>query len=293
MKPGYLYVLVHPSDPNLYKIGVTILRPEERLAQHNRNYQEYVGQIVKNTGQKWELKTYIPVADPYWAEKSFWGATHFSVIPFRGGIEVEKMEWELVLRGLDAARKAGIRPKQNQLPDHVYAYTASIRKRLEGREITLLGYVRSLCSGKANFQCINGHVWRTTPARVGDGDGCPECGTGKRDPKEIRQQIGAGVICLLTHPDKPGFVKIGVAYDTLEDVCKEYPWDEWEIHRFRNVDEITLAESIIWKLLGEQPFNRGEPIEKNLSEAEDVFRKLIYVMREVIALEEMQKEVIN
>lgn len=24
MKSGYLYVLVHPSDPDLYKIGVTI-----------------------------------------------------------------------------------------------------------------------------------------------------------------------------------------------------------------------------------------------------------------------------
>ena len=35
MKSGYLYVLVHPSDPDLYKIGVTILRPEKRLAQHN------------------------------------------------------------------------------------------------------------------------------------------------------------------------------------------------------------------------------------------------------------------
>jgi hypothetical protein len=51
MKPGYLYVLVHPSDPDLYKIGVTILHPEERLAQHNLQYDEYAGRIVKETGQ--------------------------------------------------------------------------------------------------------------------------------------------------------------------------------------------------------------------------------------------------
>ncbi|WP_436037029.1 GIY-YIG nuclease family protein [Variovorax paradoxus] len=36
-KTGYLYVLVHPSDPDLYKVGVTILEPGERLAQHNQN----------------------------------------------------------------------------------------------------------------------------------------------------------------------------------------------------------------------------------------------------------------
>src|SRR6266446_3633015 len=63
MKSGYLYVLVHPSDPDLYKIGVTILHPEKRLAQHNRQHEEYAGQIVKVTGQKWELKTYLAVPD--------------------------------------------------------------------------------------------------------------------------------------------------------------------------------------------------------------------------------------
>lgn len=31
MKSGHLYVLVHPSDPDLYKVGVTILEPEKRL----------------------------------------------------------------------------------------------------------------------------------------------------------------------------------------------------------------------------------------------------------------------
>lgn len=110
MKSGYLYVLVHPSDPNLYKIGVTILHPEKRLAQHNRDRHEFAGKIVEATGQKWELKTYIAVPDPYWAERAFWGATPFPDIPYRGGIEVETMEWSLVQSGLEAARKAGVRP---------------------------------------------------------------------------------------------------------------------------------------------------------------------------------------
>jgi len=40
MNSGYLYVLVHPSDPGLYKIGVTTHHPEKRLAEHNSNYKE-------------------------------------------------------------------------------------------------------------------------------------------------------------------------------------------------------------------------------------------------------------
>src|SRR5262245_55139439 len=110
MKSGYLYVLVHPSDPHLYKIGVTIKAPEQRLAEHNTVYTELTGRIAKETGQKWEIKTYIAVADPYWAEAAFWGATPLADVPFRAGIEVAKMEWEWVQAGLNAAEKAGVRP---------------------------------------------------------------------------------------------------------------------------------------------------------------------------------------
>ena len=77
MKSGYLYVLVHPSDPDLYKVGQTTRHPQERLVQHNSNYSEHAGRIVKKTGQKWELKTYIAVPDPNWAETIFWGATRW------------------------------------------------------------------------------------------------------------------------------------------------------------------------------------------------------------------------
>lgn len=101
---------MHPSDPDLYKIGVTVLQPEKRLAQHNNQHDKYAGQVVKETGQKWELKTYIAVPDPYWAERAFWGATPFPDLPFRRGVEIEKMDWPLVQKGLDAAKKAGIRP---------------------------------------------------------------------------------------------------------------------------------------------------------------------------------------
>lgn len=290
MKSGYIYVLVHPSDPGLYKVGITTRKPELRLAQHNSAYDSVAGRIVKETGQKWELKEYHAVPDPYWAEITFWRTTHFSLIPYRYGVEVEWMDWSQVQRGLDAAKSAGIRPGPAPLPDHVYAYTASIKKRLEGRGITLLGYVRSIESGKANFRCSNGHEWRTTPSHVGEGQGCPECGIGERDPEEIRQRIKAGVICLLTHPEKSGFVNIGLGYGTLEDVCRVKPWGDWEAHRYRGVEEVALAESLIWELLGKPLPHDREPIKMDLDVAEDAFRKLIYLLRAEIALEEKRKE---
>ena len=138
MKSGYLYVLIHPSDSNLYKIGVTVLHPEERLAQHNRDFEKYAGQVVKASGHKWQLKTYIAVPDPYWAEKAFWGATPFPDIPFRGGGEVERMEWALVQKGLDAAARAGVRPPPVPRTTPVKNRDWFV-KQLEGSGITLVG----------------------------------------------------------------------------------------------------------------------------------------------------------
>ncbi len=156
MKPGYLYVLMHPSDPNLYKIGVTVLDPEKRLAQHNRQLDMCACRIVKETGQKWEIKTYISVPDPYWAEKAFWGATHFPNIPYRGGVEIERMEWSLVESGLMAATKAGVRPPP---PDS----NAPVRDRdwmlsqLEGSGITMVGrysgMIRTIRNGQFHVPC--------------------------------------------------------------------------------------------------------------------------------------------
>jgi hypothetical protein len=172
MKSGYLYVLVHPSDPDLYKIGVTILHPKQRLAQHNLHYEEYAGQIVKKTGQKWELKTYIAVPDPYWAERAFWLATPFSLIPSLRGIEVLKMEWQLVQKSLGAAKTAGVRPPPQR--------TTPVRNRewmlrqLEGSGITMVGRYRGLVTG-VEFRCEKGHVFKDSPGLVANKKSCPCC----------------------------------------------------------------------------------------------------------------------
>ena len=172
MKSGYLYVLVHPSDPNLFKIGVTVLHPEQRLAQHNSNYKEYAGKIVKETGQQWELKIYIAVPDPYWAESAFWGATHFSVLPGGVTVEIQKMEWKLVQSGLAAAQNAGVRPPPR--PKSVTRNHAWLVNQLEGTGITMLGRYRGLITG-IEFRCQQDHVFKESPGVVVNRKSCPCC----------------------------------------------------------------------------------------------------------------------
>ncbi len=283
---GYLYVLTHPSNPNLYKVGQTTRNPAERLAEHNCNYEEYAGRLVKETGQKWELKEYHAVPDPAWAETVFWSATGLKDIPFRGVIEIETMTWEQVQKALDVAKKAGVRPPAKELQDYVYAYTAWMKKRLVGRDITLVGNVTSR-SGKATFRCSNGHQWRTRSAFVAEGEGCPECGIGNRKLEEIWQAAKLGYICLLTHPDKPGFIKIVLTYNIQR--YESAIWEDWEEHRYRFVEDPVLAERLIWELLGQPLPHDREPIKIDLSVAEEAFRDLIYKMYHEIALVEKGK----
>ncbi len=109
---GYIYVLVHPSDPDLYKIGITIRTPQIRLAQHNTDCSQLAGRIVKETGQKWELKEYHSVPDPYYAELVFWKTTKFADIPYRRGVEVETMSWEDVEKALNVGREIKSKPRR-------------------------------------------------------------------------------------------------------------------------------------------------------------------------------------
>lgn len=282
-------MLVHPSAPDLYKIGITTRKPEQRLAQHNSDYTQLTGRKVKETGQRWELKEYHAVPDPYWAEAVFWGATPFADIPYRQGIEVEKMEWGCVQAGLDAAKKAGMRTGPEPLPDYVYANNAWMNKRLAGRGITLSGNVRSK-QGKSNFQCSKGHEWRTVPNDVAEGKGCPHCGLGEKDAEEIRQAVETGCLYLLIHPDQPGFIRIELTYGTPDHCDEDNVWDNWKIHRYKNVEEPALAESLIWELLDYPRPGDREPVNVDLSIAEQAFRNLMDAMQCKIALVERKKE---
>lgn len=294
VKPGYIYVLTHPSDPDLCKIGVTVLEPKKRLAQHNSQLDKAAGRVVKETSQKWELKEYHPVQDPYWAERAFWGTTVFADIPYRYGVEVERMTWPEIQKGLEAAKRAGLRSEQPTppVPDWVYKNTAAMRRRLEGRGITLLDLVKSMGSGKSNFKCINGHEWRTTPMLVAEGEGCPECGIGKCSHEKIRKMINAGVVCLLVHPHQTGFIKIGVSHRTPQELYQDDLWDGWEVHRYRNVEELTRGETLAWELLGHPLPHERQPLQIQLEVAEEAFRKLHYAITEQMALEEKRERIV-
>ena len=289
MKPGYLYVLIHPSDPTLYKIGQTTCHPDVRLAQHNSDHEKYAGQVVRDTGQKWELKTSIAVPDPRWAEKVFWNTFPFHLKPaFNGGIEVQRLDWEWVQVGLDAAKNAGVRPPPGPVPDYVYVCTAWMKKRLEGRGITLLSHTRSK-SGKSEFRCTNGHVWRTWSKAIAEGEGCPECGIGYRSPDEIRQLVNHGILCLLVKLEKPGFVKIGLTYDKLDRCLADRFWGEWKVHRYRRTDEVKLAVSILWEKLGHPPMNECEMVQVPIAAAEQAFRDMNIQLQNEIALREKER----
>jgi hypothetical protein len=173
MKSGYLYVLVHPSDPYLYKIGVTIKTPKQRLAEHNTVYTELTGRIVKETGQKWELKEYIAVPDPYWAEAVFWGATGIADMPGGATIEVQKMEWKWVQAGLEAVKKAGVRPGPRPRFGPVRNREWMINQ-LEGTGITMIGRYRGLVTG-VEFQCEKGHVFKESAGLIANRKSCPCC----------------------------------------------------------------------------------------------------------------------
>lgn len=182
MRQGYLYVLGHPSDPDLYKIGVTVLSPEKRLAQHNRILTAIAGKVVASTGQEWKLKIYIAVDDVYFAERAFWSATHFPELPGRGGREVERMEWQLVQKGLDAAAKAGVRPGPLRKPPVRDAKWMA--EQLEGSGIVMIGRYGGLARG-VDFQCGKGHVFRESPGLLANMRTCPccvdwQCSTGWR-----------------------------------------------------------------------------------------------------------------
>jgi hypothetical protein len=173
VKSGYLYVLQHLSDPQLFKVGITIRSPEERLVEHNSNFEEYTGQIVKDTGKKWELKTYIQVADPCWAEVVFWESTGLGLIPFQRGIEISKMEWALVQSGLQAVKKAGIGPPPKPQIKPIRNREWMI-KQLEGTGITMIGHYRGLVTG-VEFKCEKGHLFKQSPGRLAHDKFCPLC----------------------------------------------------------------------------------------------------------------------
>ena len=191
------------------------------------------------------------------------------------------MEWKWVEAGLSAAKKT-IKPPSKPTPDWVHAYTAWMIKRLSGRGIELVGQTTSR-SGKSKFRCSNGHEWKTRSDPVSNGEGCPTCGMGTRTVKEVWEAAKLGHLYLLTHPSKPGWIRIGLSYTAPGEV-EESDLDGWEINRFRFVEDPVLAERLIWELLGQPKPEDGQAVQVELKVAEQAIRDLIYRMHTACAV---------
>lgn len=102
----------------------------------------------------------------------------------------------------------------------------------------------------------------------------------KKNASRDASATNAGVIGLLTNPNQPGFINVGAWNGSIEELGTNYPWGDWKLERYRNIEEVDVAESVIWELLGRPLPHDRNPIEMDLDKAKEVFRSLIYVLRE-------------
>lgn len=96
---------------------------------------------------------------------------------------------------------------------------------------------------------------------VAEGEGCPQCGMGRRTPEEVRQAAKPGILFLLRHPDKldkPGLAKIGLTYRTLirKTRASTFPREKNDLHK------LSATSAVHW-LAGA---NRAETLAPRLGE---------------------------
>lgn len=201
VKPGYIYVLTHPSRSGTYKVGVTMQTVKKRLSQHNTDYAKLAGQIVKETGQKWELHSWYSVDDIYHAENEFWSSTGIGHVPFRQGIEIAPMTEEQLNDGLRAARNAGTRNSPQRvegngrrvitmsLAEYNEKYGAGSKEQPKKKLVHNREWMAGVLEGSGmthvgekfnhiqytEFECANGHVFSAIPRSLALNVKCPKC----------------------------------------------------------------------------------------------------------------------
>lgn len=188
VKPGFIYVLTHPSDPFLVKVGMTTRTPEERLQEHNKQFDKAAGKIVKETGKEWILKEYFPVEDTYNAESAFYRRSPLTEIPFRGKEEILRLsnkflDWEWVEVGLAAAKAAGIRNDRSQPPipkPKPKRGAVWIEEQIKGSGLRPLKGAGNGIT-KAAFECPKGHVFKISGRLLVKTPHCPICEPEKFD----------------------------------------------------------------------------------------------------------------
>jgi hypothetical protein len=194
VKPGFIYVLTHPSDSKLVKVGITTRNPKIRLKEHNTQFEKAAGKIVEESGQEWVIKECHAVEDTYNAESAYYQRSPLT--EFAGGLKDEVMKldghiftWDWVTEGLEAAKKAGIRsdPSQAPIPKPKPKKGAQwIEEQLEGSGLKSLNGCGNGIT-KVAFECPMGHLFKISGRLLVNFPFCPVCEPERFDAYTLRR----------------------------------------------------------------------------------------------------------
>lgn len=198
VKPGFIYVLIHPSDPNLIKVGMTTRKPKVRLKEHNTQFDKAAGRIVRDTGQDWVIKEFFTVKDVYNAESVFYdrGPLNFPAFGIGRGDRTEIIKlidgggitWDWVQEGLELAKSIGVRrdtsqpPKPKPKPKKGSEWIKNQLKDSGLKPLKGFGGIQ-----KVEWMCSEGHIFKLDGSTLVRFPFCPICNPEKFDAYTLRR----------------------------------------------------------------------------------------------------------
>lgn len=194
VEAGFIYVLTHPSDPNLIKVGMTTRNPHVRLKEHNAQFDKAAGKVVEATGQEWVIKEFFAVEDTYNAESAFFHRSPLTEIPYALSDELLKLDdrfitWNWVNEGLEMAKTAGVRRDTSEAPipkTKPKRGSQWIGSQLKDSDLRpLKGFGNGIT--KVAFKCAKGHVFKVSGYSLVRFPFCPVCEPEKFDAYTLRR----------------------------------------------------------------------------------------------------------
>jgi hypothetical protein len=194
VKSGFIYVLTHPSDPYLIKVGMTTRNPEVRLKEHNSQFDKAAGKVVKATGQEWVIKAFFAVEDTYNAKSAFFHRSPLTEVPYALSNELLKLDdrfitWDWVDQGLEVAKAVGIRRDTSQAPipkPKPKKGAQWIEAQLKDSGLRpLKGFGNGIT--KVSFECCKGHLFRLDGRTLVRFPFCPVCVPEQFDAYTLRR----------------------------------------------------------------------------------------------------------
>ncbi len=194
VKPGFIYVLVHPSDQHLIKVGMTTRSPQVRLREHNSLFDKAAGRVVKATGQEWVLKESFEVEDTYYAESAFFHRSPLTEIPYALSDEFIRLDgrfltWDWVNEGLELAKTVGIRANTSEPPIPMPSPQKGARwiesKLKDSGLVPVKGFGNGIT--KVAFRCPYGHEFMISGNSIAKCPYCPLCEPEQFDEYTLRK----------------------------------------------------------------------------------------------------------